>query len=171
MSLSLSAQTNYDFRTSLQKSGDLLQIGIPATAFTMSILNKDWKGVKLFALSGITNYTVTQLIKNATDKSRPNDPFNFQAFPSGHTSSAFHGASFIQRRYGWKYGKYAYVLAAFVGYSRVDSKNHDLWDVLGGAAVGIGSTYIFTKPMQKNNIKLGFSNYRDYKIVGISLEF
>lgn len=35
------------------------------------------------------------------------------------TTSAFSGASFIQRRYGWKYGKRAYLGASIVGVSRM----------------------------------------------------
>jgi hypothetical protein len=32
----------------------------------------------------------------------------------------FSGTSFIQRPYGWKYGKYSYILAALVGVSRME---------------------------------------------------
>ena len=87
-------------------------------------------------------------MKRIIRKKRPEGSTAYNAFPSGHTSSAFQGASFIQRRYGWKFGLPAYVLAGFVGYSRIEGLNdrHDFWDVLGGAAVGIGSTYLFTKP-------------------------
>jgi len=65
------------------------------------------------------------------DKRRPENSLNKDSFPSGHASAAFQGASFIQRRYGWKHGKYAYLLAAFVGYSRIEGLNdrHDTWDV------------------------------------------
>jgi membrane-associated phospholipid phosphatase len=39
-----------------------------------------------------------------------------------------------------------YMLAAFVGYSRVESKNHYIHDVAAGAAIGFGSSFLFTKP-------------------------
>ena len=66
-------------------------------------------------------------MKRIIRKERPEGRNLFDAFPSGHTSAAFSGASFIQRRYGWKYGKYAYILAAVVGVSRVDGPDgwHD----------------------------------------------
>ena len=31
---------------------------------------------------------------------------------------------------------------------------HDWWDILGGAAIGIGSSYIFTKPYGRTRITL-----------------
>ena len=34
---------------------------------------------------------------------------------------------------------------------------HDIWDVMAGAAVGIGSTYIFTSPYKKNQLRQGFT--------------
>jgi membrane-associated phospholipid phosphatase len=51
---------------------------------------------------------------------------------SGHTSAAFSGATFIHRRYGWKYGIPAYLAVAFVGWSRVESGKHYSDDVLRG---------------------------------------
>ncbi len=39
---------------------------------------------------------------------------------------------------------------------------HDIWDVLGGATVSIGSTYLFTKPYK---MQVGFiSNKGDYLV-------
>ena len=81
----------------------------------------------------------------AIDKERPNNGNN-DSFPSGHTSTAFQGAAFIQKRYGWKYGAPAYVAASFVGYSRVEADKHHLEDVIAGAAIGILSSYYFTTP-------------------------
>jgi membrane-associated phospholipid phosphatase len=40
----------------------------------------------------------------------------------------------------------AYAAASFVAYSRVESRNHYPYDVMGGAAVGIINSYIFTRP-------------------------
>lgn len=86
-------------------------------------------------------------LKLTVDRERPNG--GSQSFPSGHTSVAFSGASFIQRRYGWKYGIPAYLAASFVGWSRVESDNHHPEDVVVGAAIGIISTYLFTKPYEQ----------------------
>ena len=72
-----------------------------------------------------------------------------------HTSVSFAGAAFIQRRYGWKWGIPAYAVASYVGWSRTYGKKHDWWDVAAGAAIGIGSAYIFTRPFaSKHNLSI-----------------
>ena len=121
----------------LEDAGDVLMIALPAAAGITTLIKKDYEGTKQFGLSYATGFLVTHGLKRLIRKERPEGRNLFDAFPSGHTSSAFSGASFIQRRYGWKYGKYAYVLAAIVGVSRVEGPDgwHDYWDVLAGAAV------------------------------------
>ena len=59
--------------------------------------------------------------------------------------------AFIQRRYGWKWGIPAYVVSTYVGWSRVYGKKHDWWDVAAGAAIGVGSSYLFTRPFAKKH--------------------
>lgn len=83
------------------------------------------------------------------------------------------GASFIQKRYGWKYGKYAYFLAAIVGVSRMEGLDgyHYIWNVLGRAAVGIRSTYLFTKPYKNPRVEVAFSTNRDMKVVSFRYKF
>lgn len=144
----------------LESSGDILQLALPITAGIMTLIEKDYQGSKKLAFSYTTALVITYSLKEIVHKQRPEGRALFDSFPSGHTTSAFSGASFIQRRYGWKYGKYAYILAGVVGLSRMEGPDgwHDIWDVLGGAAVGIGSTYLFTKPYQKHKIDLGLAS-------------
>ena len=52
----------------------------------------------------------------------------------------------MRKRYGWEYGIPAYAGASFVAYSRVESGEHYPHDVIAGAAIGIVSSYIFTRP-------------------------
>jgi membrane-associated phospholipid phosphatase len=52
----------------------------------------------------------------------------------------------MRKRYGWEYGVPAYAAASFVAYSRVEAKQHFPHDVIAGAAIGIASSYIFTRP-------------------------
>ena len=101
-------------------TGDVLQLALPAAAGLTTILKKDWKGTKQFALSYTTSLLVTHSLKKIVRKQRPEGRHLYDSFPSGHTTSAFSGASFIQRRYGWKYGKWAYILAGIVGISRIE---------------------------------------------------
>ena len=117
---------------------------IPSVAYGTTFYAKDKKGRSQFHKSLITNFAITYGLKNIVDKQRPNGLD--QSFPSGHTSTAFHGSAFIHKRYGLKYAIPAYVGASFVGYSRVDSDNHFPEDVIAGAAIGIVSSFYFTKP-------------------------
>ncbi|MDY7396670.1 phosphatase PAP2 family protein [Aureibaculum sp. 2210JD6-5] len=157
----------------LEDTGDVLQIALPFAAGITTIIKKDWQGTKQFALSYGTGFIITHSLKKIIRKERPEGRNLYDAFPSGHTTSAFSGASFIQRRYGWKYGKWAHVLAALVGVSRMEGPDgwHDIWDVLAGAAVGIGTTYIFTKPYEKNQIQIGFNADNGNYIIGFKYQF
>jgi membrane-associated phospholipid phosphatase len=153
----------------LEDTGDVLQIALPLTAGLATLFQKDYEGTKQMAFSYASTIALTYALKYTTKRQRPEGRTTYDSFPSGHTSSAFSGASFIQRRYGWKFGKYAYILAALVGVSRMEGPDgyHDIWDVLGGAAVGIGSTYIFTKPYEQQKIEVGFTASKDIKLLTV----
>jgi len=129
---------------SIENTGNILQLLIPSIALGTTIHLDDRQGRRQFYKSFVTNLATTYALKNIVDKKRPNG--KSQSFPSGHTSAAFQGAAFIHRRYGLKYAVPAYLGAAFVGYSRVESDNHFVEDVVAGAAIGALSSYVFTKP-------------------------
>ncbi|MCB2146031.1 MAG: phosphatase PAP2 family protein [Deltaproteobacteria bacterium] len=133
--------------SNFELTGDILQIAIPATAYLSTFYLDDDEGRTQFYYSFFTNLAVTHGLKYTINKPRPEGHGDY-SFPSGHTSAAFQGATFIQKRYGWKYGLPAYICASYVGWSRIEgeSDKHDLTDVLGGAAVGILSTIFFTTP-------------------------
>ena len=97
---------------------------------------------------------ITHSLKRIINKERPNG--GDYSFPSGHTSAAFTGAAFIERKYGFKYGIPSYLLASYVGWTRIQANKHDKWDVLGGAIIGIGSAYIFTKPFKNTELAIGY---------------
>ena len=110
----------------------------------------------------MTTLGVTFALKYSIDEKRPNG--GSHSFPSGHASVAFSGASFLQKRYGWNYGIPAYIVALFVGYSRIESDNHYLHDVLAGAAIGVVSTYIFADAYQKGIVATPFVGNKTYGI-------
>jgi PAP2 superfamily protein len=60
------------------------------------------------------------------------------SFPSGHASASFATATVFQRKWGWKAGVPAYLVASFIGATRLANAHH-LSDVTFGAAVGIAS--------------------------------
>ena len=130
----------------VEKTGDVLQILIPAVAYGTTFYLDDAEGRPQFYKAFFTNLAVTHGLKAAIDKERPNG--SSKSFPSAHTSAAFQGAAFIHKRYGWKYSIPAYIGSSFVGYSRIESDNHYFEDVLAGAAIGIISSFYFAKPYQ-----------------------
>ena len=153
--------------------GDIGQFVPAAASATLILLNKDEQGAWQFLKGMSANLTLTYIVKYTLDKPRPEGAVDGKAFPSGHTSFAFQGASFIQRRYGWGYGIPAYAIASFVAYSRVEGINdrHDIFDVLGGALVGIGSSYLFTTPYQKEHFELTFNGSHDQVAIGFKYKF
>lgn len=149
-----SLATDGQTRKKIETSTDILMFITPVSGFVSSLVIGDYQGTKQIVLSGATNLAASFLLKYTIKKERP-DHSNYHSFPSAHTSIAFQGASFIQRRYGWKWGAPAYLLSAYVGWGRTYAKKHDWWDVVGGAAIGTASTYIFTRPFaRKHNLTL-----------------
>jgi membrane-associated phospholipid phosphatase len=124
--------------------GDVLRVAIPAAAYTLTFTRHDQEGRRQFYKSFAMSVSTTWVLKETVEKERP-DGSDDDAFPSGHTSAAFQGAAFIHRRYGIRSAWPAYVLATYTGWTRVDADEHDTADVLAGAALGIGSSFIFTK--------------------------
>jgi len=133
-------------RDSVETSGDILAIAIPAIGLGSTLFYEEGHdGTIRFLKSFATTEVTTELLKLATHKERPNGAC-CKSFPSGHTSAAFMGASFIHERYGLKYAIPAYIGAAYVGHTRVHAKKHYTVDVLAGAAVGMLSSFYFTEP-------------------------
>ncbi len=133
--------------TTTETVGDVLRIIIPFAAYGATWYTDDKDGRMEFYPSFLANTVVTFGLKWAIDKERP-DASDNNSFPSGHTSFAMQGASFVHLRYGWQYALPLYVGTAYVGYSRIHSKKHYEIDVLAGAAVGFLSSYFFTTPYQ-----------------------
>ncbi|NNE77221.1 MAG: phosphatase PAP2 family protein [Pricia sp.] len=154
----------------IETTGDILLFSLPATALTSSLIINDFKGTWQFAKGFVLNQAVTIGLKVTLNKPRPfNNGDN--AFPSGHTSTTFQSAAFIQKRYGWTYGIPAYALASLTGYSRINTQKHDGWDILAGAVVGIGSAYLFTTPYQREHIELTFASDADSFALGFRYKF
>ncbi len=130
----------------IELAGNVLEYVLPALAAGMTAYLKDWPGTLQFGESLVLNEGVTGILKYTVKERRPNGEDNY-SFPSGHTSISCVSSEFMRKRYGWRYGVPMYCLAAFVGYSRIESKHHYAHDVLAGAALGIASGFIFTKPL------------------------
>ncbi len=126
--------------------GDILQIALPLSALGSTYFRHDREGRKQFARSWGYSSAMVLLVKEAVEKTRPNAQ-GVNSFPSGHTASAFSGASFIHWRYGPRWGVPAFVLAGYTGASRVLAEKHFLDDVISGMSLSVLLNRYFTKPL------------------------
>lgn len=145
-------------------------VALPATALGTTLIIGDKKGTWQFTKGFLLNQMMTMGLKEIINKPRP---FNngYKAFPSGHTSTTFQAASFIHKRYGIKYGIPAYLLAGFTGFSRINAKRHDGWDVLAGGAIGVLSSYLFTTANGSEKIELGFNSSVNNYVISFRYTF
>ncbi|WP_304209522.1 phosphatase PAP2 family protein [Helicobacter canis] len=138
--------------------GDVFQF-LPVMAGAYALARQDYHGVAQLALGTGTTLAITFAskytfvgISQANERlagisQRPNNG-SFDGFPSGHTSSAFSAAGFMQKRYGWKFGLPTTILAASVGVSRITSQRHTTLQVLAGALLGYGVSYLCAKRLK-----------------------
>lgn len=126
--------------------GDVMQIAIPAGALAASLIIDDLDGskqlVKSYTTTMLATYSSKAAFRNSDIGLRP-DRIRRDSFFSGHTSSAFSGASYVHFRYGIVYGLPLYILSAGVAKSRVDAKQHNTRDVICGAVFSTLISYYF----------------------------
>lgn len=135
----------------IEATGNVLGYALPIAAAGLTLGFKDGQGALEIGESAALAMGMTFALKFTIDKTRPNG--ENQSFPSGHATISFASAEFLRQRYGWEYGLPAYALATFVAYSRVEAGQHYTIDVIGGAAIGILSSYLVTKPYKGWNIQ------------------
>lgn len=135
--------TNHD--TSLEETGDfggfignpLVHFGIAGAWYTVGTAQQDAKHhafgrtmLDALALNGMA----TMALKGVADDRGPNGEWG--GWPSGHMSSSVTFASVIHEYYGWKAALPLYALAGYAGASRLEDREHDLSDLVFGAALG-----------------------------------
>lgn len=123
---------------------DTLAWLIPTFGMGLTWAYNDPQGTGQFFAGYLTTATLTVVFKRTVPEHRPNLSPSTESYVSGHTSSAFGGAAFIQMRYGWGWGLPAYLGAIYVGRSRIEEQAHFPSDVYRGAALGIVDAAIFT---------------------------
>ena len=141
-------------RDDVRHSGDVVSVLLPAAALAAVLLQEDWEGLKEAAFSCATTLATTIVLKQVVDKRRP-DHSDYKSFPSRHAALGFATAVFVHERYGWRWAIPCYAAAGYVSWTRVYGKKHDWWDVAAGAAIGAGSSVLFTTPFSKKH-KLTF---------------
>lgn len=150
--------------------GDVIKFTMPAATLGTSLIIGDKKGAWQFSKGIVLTAAVTYGLKYAIDKQRP-DMSDNNAFPSGHTSVAFHSAGYVHRRYGFKYSIPSYLLAGFTAASRIDADKHDLIDVTVGAAIGLCSNLLFTTEYQQEHMQLSFNSGNDNYLLSFTYKF
>ena len=149
---------------SIEAAGNFLQYAMPVTAAGVTVVHEDWEGTLRFAGAFVVQGVTVQALKSTVYETRPNGE-GHESFPSGHAAVTFCSAEFLRARYGWAYGAPAYALAAFTGYSRVESDHHYWHDVIAGAGIGILSSWLFSYHMKQWDI----APSSDGKSIGLTL--
>lgn len=125
------------------KASDVGRDALVVAALAVPAVQGDWEGDGQAALSIGSAFAVTEILKRTIREERPDHSDN-RSFPSGHTSSSFAAAATLEKRYGWKVGIPAHIVAAFVGVARVEAKKHFVRDVIAGAAIGEAAGWLLT---------------------------
>ncbi len=134
----------------LEKFGDTMQFALPLAAWGATFAQHDKAGRIQFYKHLGTAAGIATVAKFVYRKTRPNASDSKTSFPSGHTNGAFIGATFLNTRYGPKWGIPAYTAAVITAYSRVDAEAHHLDDVIAGASVAYFSNLYWVTPFQSN---------------------
>lgn len=149
-------------------------IGIPVILFTHALFTKDTieKKNALYAGASLTMAAIISTgLKYGIQRPRPFIKYPFiekassagsPSFPSGHTSSSFALATSLSLAYHkWYIIAPAFIWASSVAYSRMDLGVHYPSDVLAGALIGSGSSFLcyklnklFTKTIIDKNMGL-----------------
>src|ERR1700761_6798813 len=140
----------------IESAGTGVAIALPVIAGGISLYNDDRTGLAQLTVDTVATVGTAYALKNIVREQRP-DKSDFQAFPSDTSALAFAPAQFLWDRYGWQYGAPAYAAALFVGYSRVESKQHHVWDVAASAAISFGYSKIFTTRFRHYNVYTSLS--------------
>lgn len=148
------AEESYFTPSSAQKgirtSTDVVAVALPAAALAVTLIEHDWTGLKEGVFTATATAGATLILKYSIKENRP-DFSNTHSFPSGHSAVTFAAATYIGRRYGWKWSIPAYALSTYTAWGRVYGKKHHWWDVAAGAAIGAASAMIFTHPYMKKH--------------------
>jgi membrane-associated phospholipid phosphatase len=170
--LSLATTPHKSNHDTIETAGQIVAIALPVVAGGISAWKDDWTGVaQMLLVTGATVGTAYGL-KHLVHEQRP-DGSNDQSFPSDTAALAFAPANYLWDRYGWQYGVPAYAAAAFVGYSRVESKQHHWWDVAASATMAFGYSWLITTTYTpwRGNLQTGLLATPDGAYVSARYEF
>ncbi|MFH1689774.1 MAG: phosphatase PAP2 family protein [Candidatus Eisenbacteria bacterium] len=139
----------------VEAAGSALVLALPAVSAGASLIHRDSDGFVQLAGSAALALGITYGLKYVVNAERPNG--GDRSLPSGHASLSFCSAEFLRRRYGLAWGAPAYAVAGFVGYSRVDAREHYTADVMAGALIGAVSAWALTRPYEHLSVDVTVS--------------
>ena len=128
----------------LQYSPTLLNLGFNLAGLEGNDTNEGNR-VGIFVLGTGMYVLAVQGLKYAINEYRPNG--SEHGFPSGHSATAFFGATLLAKEYGEDYPIIAiagYTLAGSTAFLRMANNEHWATDVLMGVAVGMGTAELAT---------------------------
>jgi membrane-associated phospholipid phosphatase len=133
----------------------VITAAVPIGTFAYGLIENDKQAqhnaIETAISIGISS-VISEAFKRTLNVTRPADKYPYQvfvttpdhgrAFPSGHTTLAFATATSLALEYKkWYITVPAYVWAGAVGYARMYEGYHLPSQVLGGAAIGVGSAF------------------------------
>jgi membrane-associated phospholipid phosphatase len=155
----------------IESAGTDVAIALPLVAGGITLAHdEDWLGVAQLSVDTIATVGTVYALKQIVREQRP-DHSDFQSFPSDTAALAFAPAAYLWDRYGWEYGVPAYAAAAFVGYSRVESKQHHWYDVAASAGIAWGYSEIFTTRYRTRGLHTSLYAAPDSAFVHLNYDF
>jgi membrane-associated phospholipid phosphatase len=142
------------FADGIETTGTGMAIALPVIAAGVSLYKDDRTGLAQLAADTLATVGTVYALKHIVREQRP-DKSDFQSFPSDTSALAFAPAQYLWDRYGWEYGLPAYAAATFVGYSRIEAKQHHWYDVAASAGFAFGFSKIFTTRYRPRGLSYG----------------
>lgn len=132
----------------------------PVASLGYALIIKDFLGFRQQAMGWVAVVGATYAIKyalyfaapyapNALDFAKRPKVESYEAFPSGHTSSAFAAVGFLQKRYGSRLGIPAFIVAVAMGESRILLEKHTILQVVCGGILGFLLSFFCASPFVK----------------------
>lgn len=116
-----------------------------ANAIGLKSKNHWFDQAKNLFLIDVASFITVRTLKSVVKRSRPNNQYIYNSFPSGHTTLAFSNATMLYYEYIDHHPLFAYsgyAFATVTGSLRVLNDRHWIGDVLVGAGIGMLITHL-----------------------------
>lgn len=127
---------------------DILTGVVPLTGLAVSYFKDDTEGQKEWLRNISVNQVLTSALRVSFNQTSLGERPNGKAygFPSGHVSTVMSGATFLDMRYGWKWGIPSYLASSYVAYVRVEEDKHYWRDVIASGVLSYGVAMLTVTP-------------------------